>query len=157
MHVTEKLRELRQRADLSLEKLAKAAGYRAASSIQRYENPDQFTEEYLPLEFVRRIQPVLASKGVPADEVMALAGLPAAADQAAAGLLYPDLVRIAVEALACYLEDTGLEMDPPDQGRLVVLLCLWYQEEMTAGRQPKDLDVAQAVAFLRLLHRGQSA
>jgi phage repressor protein C with HTH and peptisase S24 domain len=54
-----------------MDQLAKGAGYKHASALQRYENPD-YKEEYFPLKFVRRIAPALAGRGKPpitADEI----------------------------------------------------------------------------------------
>lgn len=74
--VTNQLKELRDRAGISMEALAKAAGYKGASSYQRYEDPALFTKEYLPLDLVEAIAPSLVGKGTPpitADEVYTLA------------------------------------------------------------------------------------
>jgi len=74
--ITQRLKDLRERADVSMEELAKAVGYAGASSYQRYEDPALFTKPYLPLELVMAIAPVLTGRGDPpvtADEVYALA------------------------------------------------------------------------------------
>lgn len=74
--ITLRLKELRERADVSMDALAKAAGYAGASSYQRYEDPALFLKPYLPLQLVMAIAPALAGKGEPpvtADEVYALA------------------------------------------------------------------------------------
>ena len=51
LNVTARFKELRERAGLSLAALAKAMGYRNSSSIQRYENPDLYTKEFLSADF----------------------------------------------------------------------------------------------------------
>lgn len=59
-------------------KVAKALGYKNASSYQRYENPELFTKPHLPLPLVRALVDILVGKGKPAitkAEVMMLAGL----------------------------------------------------------------------------------
>lgn len=74
--ITMRLRELRERAKVSMGALADAAGYKGASSYQRYEDPDRFHKPYLPLELVEAIAPLLVGKGVPpitSDEVYSLA------------------------------------------------------------------------------------
>lgn len=73
-----KLRELRMRAGLSMQAVAKAAGYRGASSYQRYEDPASFSDEKLPLKLVARLADVLVGKGSPPitqSEVLNLAGI----------------------------------------------------------------------------------
>lgn len=75
--VTEELRSLRKRAGLSMEGLAQAMGYKHGSSIQRYENPNTFTDEFLPTKFVRKLDPCLIGLGNPPispEEIWSLAG-----------------------------------------------------------------------------------
>jgi transcriptional regulator with XRE-family HTH domain len=77
--VTEKLRALRHRAGLSKRQLAIAAGWRGASSYQRYENADLYRRPHLPVDICQRIADALTGKGTPPItrvEVMALAGSP---------------------------------------------------------------------------------
>ena len=69
------LRNLRRRAGLSMTQLAKEAGYKGASSIQRYEDDHQFGEGRLPRDFIEKIAPVLIGRGVTAADVYALADL----------------------------------------------------------------------------------
>jgi transcriptional regulator with XRE-family HTH domain len=72
------LQELRKRASLSLDRLAKAAGYAGASSIQRYEDPNSAGGSSLPLDVVRRLEQALVGRGEPPierEEVYALAGV----------------------------------------------------------------------------------
>jgi phage repressor protein C with HTH and peptisase S24 domain len=45
--------------------LAKAAGYKHASGIQRYEDPQVFKDEYLPLKLVKKIAQALVGRGDP--------------------------------------------------------------------------------------------
>ncbi len=76
--VTDRLKDLRQRAGLSMAAIAKACGYRGASSYQRYENAELYGDTYLPLKLVRALVPALTGRGAPpikAEEVMALAGV----------------------------------------------------------------------------------
>lgn len=76
--VTKKFRELRIRSDLSMNALAKAMGYRGPSSIQRYENPVQFTKRYLPVDIAERFANAVEGRGTPPitkAEVMQLAGI----------------------------------------------------------------------------------
>lgn len=75
--VTLALKALRKRAGLSMEALATSAGYKGASSIQRYENPEHFHKKYLPYDVLERFASVLVGKGFPpisAEEVFALGG-----------------------------------------------------------------------------------
>jgi repressor LexA len=73
-----RLRELRTRAGLSMERLARAIGLAGASSYQRYEDPALFTKDHLPLPMVRKLLDVLPGKGSPPiskEEVAMLAGI----------------------------------------------------------------------------------
>lgn len=65
--VTDRFRALRLRAGLSLDALAKAAGYAGASSIQRYEDPSArgFHKTYMPRDVVDRFAPHLIGRGDP--------------------------------------------------------------------------------------------
>jgi SOS-response transcriptional repressor LexA len=82
MHVTKVVRALRERAGLSMEQAAKAAGWRARSGWQRYEDDRLFTKRYLPVEIAERMIRALAGKGNPQinpEDIMALTapkGLP---------------------------------------------------------------------------------
>jgi hypothetical protein len=70
-----KLLALKQRSGLSLRAIAAAAGYKGASSIQRYFSAD-YDSEYLPPEVAERLAKVFMGKGRPAimaDEVTDLA------------------------------------------------------------------------------------
>lgn len=71
------LKQLRERSGLSMEAVAKAAGYRGASSYQRYEDPETFRKPYLPLDLAEKLARAMAGKGNPPiapGEVMALTG-----------------------------------------------------------------------------------
>lgn len=71
------LRSLRERAGLPMSAMARSLGLRGASSYQRYENPDMFKKEFLPLDKARRLCRTIVGKGTPPiteSEVLALAG-----------------------------------------------------------------------------------
>jgi SOS-response transcriptional repressor LexA len=73
----ELLSALRRRAGLSLRALAKDAGYKGASSIQRFVLPADFRGEFLDIEIAERFAKALVGRGEPAiteAEVYALAG-----------------------------------------------------------------------------------
>lgn len=75
-HVTERLRNLRIRAGLSMEAMAAAMGYKTASGYQRYEDAKLFTKKNIPLDKVEALLPILVGEGSPPitrEEVMALA------------------------------------------------------------------------------------
>ena len=77
------LRSLWLRSQLSMHDLALAAGYKAASGIQRYLDPAHARP--LPVDLARRFATVLRGRGTPPiDEnaVLALAGFPAAPNAA---------------------------------------------------------------------------
>lgn len=73
--VTEKFRQLRERAGLSMDELAKGMGYKGASSIQRYENADEYKKEFISPDIAAKLLKVVSGKGIPpieAKEVWAL-------------------------------------------------------------------------------------
>lgn len=63
-NIPTQFRALRERAGLSLDALAKALGYKAASSIQRYESPD-YAKPYLNADLIGKLMVVLTGKGSP--------------------------------------------------------------------------------------------
>ena len=72
-----RIKALRERAGLSMADLARALGFRGASSYQRYEDPVLFTKPYVPLDMAEKLTAALAGRGTPPIsrvEVMALAG-----------------------------------------------------------------------------------
>lgn len=75
----EKFRRLRDRSGLSMDDLAKAMGFRRASSIQRYANPDEYTKEFFAPELALKMIKALVGKGEPpieAREIWELTGVP---------------------------------------------------------------------------------
>lgn len=74
--VTQKFRSFRERAGMSMDELAQAMGYARASSIQRYENPDDYKKKFISPELVLKMIKAVVGKGDPAitaAEVWALA------------------------------------------------------------------------------------
>lgn len=75
--IAARVRKLRERAGLTMRELAKAMGYKTASGIQRYENPDQLKPGYLSRDFVAKLERALLNKGNPPitrPEIWELAG-----------------------------------------------------------------------------------
>src|SRR5690606_39526817 len=71
------VRKLRDRAGLCMDQLARAMGYRRASSIQRYENAEKLKPGYLRRDFVAKLEKALLGKGSPPilrPEIWELAG-----------------------------------------------------------------------------------
>ena len=68
-----KLKQLRQRAGLSIREVAHALGMENGSSYQHYE--DRFRKPFLPLELTQKLIPIFATKGIDAAELFALAGM----------------------------------------------------------------------------------
>lgn len=66
------LKRLRERAGLSVRETAEALG-RPASSYASYE--DKYKKPFLPIDLVHALIPVLAPRGVKAEELFALAGV----------------------------------------------------------------------------------
>jgi transcriptional regulator with XRE-family HTH domain len=71
--VSRRLKQLRQRAGLSIREVAHALGMEHGSSYQHYE--DRFRKPLLPLEFAQRLVPIFGAKGIDAAELYALAGV----------------------------------------------------------------------------------
>jgi hypothetical protein len=76
--VATRLCALVERAGFSMAAFARAMGYRGASSIQRYLDPETFTLPRLPQAFAEKAAAVLEGRGSPPvrkGEVLALAGM----------------------------------------------------------------------------------
>jgi hypothetical protein len=71
--VSRQLKQLRQRAGLSIREVAQALGMEHGSSYQHYE--DRFKKPLLPLELVMKLVPIFGAGGVEAGELYALAGV----------------------------------------------------------------------------------
>lgn len=76
-----KLKQLRQRAGLSIRQVAQALGMEYGSSYQHYE--DRFKKPLLPLELVLKLAPIFAPAGIDAAELYALAGVDASGERPA--------------------------------------------------------------------------
>lgn len=75
--IAKRMRNLRERAGLTLDEMAKAMDYSGASSIQRYENPDKMNPGYLKRDFVAKVEKAVLGKGIPPiqrPEIWELAG-----------------------------------------------------------------------------------
>jgi len=72
-NVSRRLKQLRQRAGLSIREVAHALGMEHGSSYQHYE--DRFRKPLLPLELAQRLVPIFGAKGIDAAELYALAGV----------------------------------------------------------------------------------
>lgn len=72
-HIRQALRQLRQEAGLSMEKMAKLIGRKSASSWQHYE--DRFKKDRLPSEIAEKLADALESRGLDRDKILALAGI----------------------------------------------------------------------------------
>ncbi len=75
--VTSELKDLRQRAGLSMSEIAGLLGYKGSSSYQRYESADDFKKDVLPSPLVIKLIDILVGKGEPRisrEEVARLGG-----------------------------------------------------------------------------------
>lgn len=75
-----KLKALRTRAKVSMDRVAKDLGYKTASSYQRYEDPTTYEKKgkHLPLHIARGLINILVGKGSPPvsqEEILMLAGV----------------------------------------------------------------------------------
>lgn len=73
--IGEQLRELQERAGLSYDAIARLAGYKGRSSVQRFFAPD-YAPQYLPLSVAERLADAFEGTGVGREPVLALAGMP---------------------------------------------------------------------------------
>lgn len=74
--VATQMRELRERAGLSIDEMARSLGFSHANSIKQYEDEENNPKDYLPVEFTEKIARVLVGHGKPSiqpDEVWSLA------------------------------------------------------------------------------------
>jgi len=90
--VSRKLKQLRQRAGLSIREVAHALGMENGSSYQHYE--DRFRKPFLPLDFTQRLVPIFGAKGIEAGEVFALAGVDGAGRGLGVKNAPPGMLRI---------------------------------------------------------------
>lgn len=75
--IANRMRNLRERTDMSIDQMAKAMGYASASSIQRYFDAGKLKTGYLKRDFVAKVEKVLLGKGNPPitrPEIWELAG-----------------------------------------------------------------------------------
>lgn len=75
--ITTAIRDLFDRSGLSREEIARLAGYRYGSAVQRYCDPDVFKRKWLPRDVAERLARALVGRGDPKitrDEVIALTG-----------------------------------------------------------------------------------
>lgn len=72
MNAGPRLKQLRERANLSVRRMAEALDGMAPSSYQHYE--DKFKREFLPYDFVKKIVTVLVPLGIDETDIIALAG-----------------------------------------------------------------------------------
>lgn len=63
--ITMRFRALRERAEMSMDDLAKAMGYSRASSIQRYEDPVLYKKDFITPELVLKMIKAISGKGTP--------------------------------------------------------------------------------------------
>src|SRR5690349_13033260 len=73
--VSRQLKQLRQKAGLSIREVAQALGMEHGSSYQHYE--DRYKKPLLPLDLVRRLVPIFAQGGVAGGDLFELAGVSA--------------------------------------------------------------------------------
>ncbi len=73
-----RLRELRERAGYSRDRLAPLIDFAAGSSVQRYELGRNFGDKFLPLELVIKLIPIFEGRGDPPilrSEIVEMAGV----------------------------------------------------------------------------------
>jgi hypothetical protein len=119
--ITEYLTTLRHRSGLSIKSLAVAMGYKNASSIQRYFDPDGYKGGYLHRDLVAKLVGALGGKGIPpitAEEVWELAGpefAAAAASQPDTQMVVPSFGKKNLPVMAAAMGGDGhviISFDP---------------------------------------------
>jgi transcriptional regulator with XRE-family HTH domain len=73
-NVPHRLKALREAANLSIRKLAAELGM-SSSGYAHYETPARFKDQYLPMQMAIELVRILRPHGVPAPQIMALAGV----------------------------------------------------------------------------------
>lgn len=121
----EKLAAIRAQSGLSLEKLAKASGYKGRSSIQRMFEPE-YDPPYLSRDLAENLAKGFDGTGVNRGDIMALAGIPAtnAAVQkfeGGSGVTLPHNLPIYGTALGAPREFNGhaVEQTTLNQGEII--------------------------------------
>lgn len=126
------LKKLRERAGYTVRELAKAIGM-GASSYAYYEQ--DYKKEVLPLPFVKKLLPALTSRGVPEEDVVALAGVTEIRDAA-----IPESAVLTLEtayrAISEIAQETDLTLSSVELDQLAAEL---YRELVfEAGIVPED-------------------
>jgi hypothetical protein len=148
-----KLRELKQRAKVSFEKIREVANAKQRSSIQHFFSPDYRVGGYLDLEDAITLAPAFVGRGDPpvtSQDVLNLTALPHVdLDQLDRG---PPLSQEVAEVLAETLGKVALGGRAPSDDVKAVLskilreLSSYYQTEVSARSDP-----AETRGALRLL------
>lgn len=125
---------LKERSGMSLRQIAAAAGYRGASSIQRYFS-DEYNGQYLPPDVAARIAKAMAGKGKPPIREEEIT------DLAAYALATPGLSAALAEAFVRHIAQkfgAVVARDDPEVIRLAKFLQALLK--LTASRQVTDAD-----------------
>ncbi|MBW3096843.1 LexA family transcriptional regulator [Pseudohoeflea coraliihabitans] len=73
-----RLKSLMQRAEMTMDQLAKSMGYKGASSIQRYLTEGEYKKDTINPDFAKRLEKALSGKGAPViskSEIWELTGI----------------------------------------------------------------------------------
>lgn len=130
------LLDFKERSGLSLSKIAKAAGYAGASSIQRYFDEDY--DKLLPPEIAERLTKALVGRGRPAITVEEMAGLTAYSNIGAPFSLVNE--RVAAVFVWHVAQRFGAEIARDDPEVLRLAKSLQALLKLTASRQVSDAD-----------------
>lgn len=151
MHVSERLKQLRERAGMSKTELAKALGYKYLGGYH-FEDPDR-KADFLPVPTVVRLIEIMKPYGIPAGEILELAGFPndvlRSIDDTPPDTLNADYVRLTVSAVQEFLIEGGISMGADAMGDIVVKFCSVYQSEVEHGREHKNLTKDKVKSILR--------
>lgn len=127
---------LKDRSGLSLGKIAKAAGYKTASSVQRYFSED-YDAAYLPPEVAERFVKALVGKGRPAITASEIITLTAYTPDAVTGSNLSEPVAAAFVWHVAHWFGSDVERDDPEVLRLARFLQALLK--LIAARQgPND-------------------
>lgn len=130
-NITAQVKALRERAGLSVRKLATRMG-KSSSGYLHYESPDRFKGGPLPVAFARELAVALAPEGIPAEDVFRLTGLPAPeAEKVVADLVnIYDVQASAGHGVVVYNEEAVAQLAFPPG----------YLAKLTSAK-PKDLKI----------------
>lgn len=146
-----RLRELRERAKFSRDKLAPLLNFRKGSSIQRYELPEIYGDKFLPLDLTIKLAEVFEGLGEPPitrAEVFSLAGVDAVT-QNESDLRFEKTYKAAEGMLSALIDNGFLSLS--EDKVLPIALGIARKSTMASVQSRNDYD--DVINHIRDLHK----